>query len=217
LQTPVTPYPAGPAEAGILRPKRRFPTGGYLRPKGCFPPGGYLRPKGRFPSYARGQPEPGKRELTLQKTQNDRPGRQEREARPSTVLHTLPHEGEDAPRPGGTGASRAEGGWQREPWTLRSNRWRNEAIYRCWAEGSPKTQRTQGTGQRWGYHVAGPGRNPSRKGNALLARGSAVRVPGGLWPSALFRGAARPKAWGGGGQFAANEDDREPQNQGRRD
>jgi hypothetical protein len=67
LQAPVTPYPAGPAETGILRPKRCFPSGGYLRPKGHFPPGGYLRPKGRFPSYARGQPEPEKRDQTLQK------------------------------------------------------------------------------------------------------------------------------------------------------
>jgi hypothetical protein len=50
----LTLYPAGPAEASILRPKGRFPTGGYLRPKGHFPPGGYLRPKGRFPSHAQG-------------------------------------------------------------------------------------------------------------------------------------------------------------------
>jgi hypothetical protein len=33
----LTLYPAGLAEAGILRPKRRFPSGGYLRPKGHFP------------------------------------------------------------------------------------------------------------------------------------------------------------------------------------
>jgi hypothetical protein len=95
------PYPARPAEAGILRPKRRFPIGGYLRPKGRFPPGGYLRPKGRFPSYTRGKPEPGKRERTLQKTQNSLPVHQEWEARPSTILHTLPREGEDTPNPRG--------------------------------------------------------------------------------------------------------------------
>jgi len=217
LQAPVTPYPAGPAKAGILRPKRRFPSGGYLRPKRRFPPGGYLRPKGHFPSYARGQLEPGKREQTLQKTQNNHPMHQEREARPSTILHTLPHEGEDAPRRGGTGASRAEGGWPRRPGTRESHRWRNKAIYCRWAEGSPKTRRTQGTGQRWGYHVAGPGRNPSRKGNALLARGSAVRIPGGLWPSALFWGVAKTNGEGEVGRFAIREDDREPKDQGRRD
>src|SRR5580693_4863275 len=33
----LTLYPAGPAEASILRPKRHFPPGGYLRPKGRFP------------------------------------------------------------------------------------------------------------------------------------------------------------------------------------
>jgi len=104
--------------------------------------------------------------------------------------------GKTHPAQRGTGASRAEGGWPGKPGTLRSNRWRNEAIYHRWAEGSPKTRRTQGTGQRWGYHVAGPGRNPSRKGDALLARGSAVRIPGGLWPSALFRGAASTKGMG---------------------
>jgi hypothetical protein len=77
LEFALTPYPAGPAEAGILRPKRRFPSGGYLRPKGRFPLGGYLRPKGRFPFHARGQPELGKRERTLQKTQNSHPVHQE--------------------------------------------------------------------------------------------------------------------------------------------
>jgi hypothetical protein len=115
LQTPVTPYPAGPAKASILRPKRHFPSGGYLRPKGRFPPGGYLRPKGRFPSYARGQPEPGKREWTLQKTQNNHPVHQEREARLLTVLHTLPHEGEDAPNPGGKGQAERKGGGREDP------------------------------------------------------------------------------------------------------
>jgi hypothetical protein len=83
--------------------------------------------------------------------------------------------------------------------------------------GFAETRRTQGTGQRWGYHVAGPGRNPSRKGDTLLARGSAVRIPGGLWPSALFRGAAKTNGEGEVGQFAICEDDREPQNQGRHD
>jgi hypothetical protein len=168
LQTSVTPYPAGPAEASILRPKHRFPSGGYLRPKGRFPPGGYLRPKGCFPSYARGQPEPGKRDQTLQKTQNNYPVHQEWGARPSTILHTLPHEGEDAPCPGGTGASRVEGGWPGRPGTQGSHHWRNEAIYCHWAEGSPKTRRTQGTGQRWGYHVAGPGRNCHRRDDEPL-------------------------------------------------
>ena len=60
--------------------------------------------KAIFQHYAWGQPEPGKRETTLQKTQNSHPVYQEREARPSTVLYTLPHEGEDAP------PSKREGG-----------------------------------------------------------------------------------------------------------
>jgi hypothetical protein len=83
--------------------------------------------------------------------------------------------------------------------------------------GFAENRRTQGTGQRWGYHVAGPGRNPSRKGDTLLACGSAVRIPGGLWPSALFRGAAKTNGEGEVERFAIREDDREPKDQGRRD
>jgi hypothetical protein len=47
-----------------------------------------------------GQPEPGKRDQTLQKTQNNYPMHQEREVRPSTVLCTLPHEGGRRTPPG---------------------------------------------------------------------------------------------------------------------
>jgi hypothetical protein len=77
--------------------------------------------------------------------------------------------------------------------------------------GERHNPKNQGTGQAWGYHGAGPGKNPSRKGNALLARGSAVRIPGGLWPSALFRGAAKTNGEGEVGRFAIRKDNREPQ------
>ena len=104
--------------------------------------------------------------------------------------------GEDAPRPGGTGASRAEGGGREDPGPEDPPLAKRGDLLPL-GRGFAENRRTQGTGQRWGYHVAGPGRNPSRKGDALLARGSAVRIPGGLWPSALFRGAAKTQGVGG--------------------
>jgi hypothetical protein len=170
-----------------------------------------------YPSYARGQPEPGKRDQTLQKTQNNRPVHQEREARPSTILHTLPHEGEDAPNPGGKGASRAEGGWQRGPWTWRSNRWRNEAIYCHWAEGSPKPKKPRARGKGGVTTLQALGETPAERGTLCLPVEVPYAYQVGYGPLPYFGERRRPKVWGGGGQFATCEDDREPQNQGRRD
>jgi hypothetical protein len=72
--------------------------------------------KAVFHPMQEGQPEPGKRDQTLQKTQNSDPVHQEWEARPSTVLHTLPREGWGRRTPPGRDRGKPSGGgWPRRP------------------------------------------------------------------------------------------------------
>jgi hypothetical protein len=86
--------------------------------------------------------------------------------------HTSPRRGRRT-QSRGKGASRAEGGWQRRPWTWGSNRWRNEAIYCHWAEGSPKPKESKARGKGGVTTLQALGETPAERGMLCLP----VEVP----------------------------------------
>jgi len=95
--------------------------------------------------------------------------------------------------------------------------WRNEAIYCRWAEGSPKPEEPRARGKGGVTTLQALGETPAERGTHCLPVGVPYAYQVGYGPLPYFGERRAPEAWGERGQFVAREDNREPQDQGRRD